>query len=262
MSTEPSITAAPIVTAQVHRLTVAANDTLDHAVHHLHATVAEALTEAWQHPACLFATPAGRTLTESDLEPENSWPPPSRHVLDRTGLHAFARDLTALGFHAGAETVWDDTTGLSFLDDPRRLSLLTLAVPCTLTAATLIDEDNGTSKAVILDRYLIPAGRYLFCEVITAAGTRAHLHGIWVCPGEVTVEALADAEGFDAWQISAGCSSCNRSWIACAGSWWFNPAPDDIGNDLEWHYEDATGHRGNTIDCPIGWCPGRVAFTV
>lgn len=262
MSTEPSITAVPAVTAEAYHLTVAANDTLDHAVHRLHATSAETLTETWQHPACLFATPPGQALTESDLHPEDSWPPPSRHVLDRTSLHAFARDLTTLGFHARAETVWDDTTGLSFLDDPRRLSLLTLAVPVTLTAATVIDKDAGAPRAVILDRYPIPAGRYLFCEIITAAGTRTWLHGIWACPGEVTVEALAEVEGFDAWQISADCPSCGRSWIACAGSWWFNPDPDDIGNDLEWHYEDATGHRDNTVDCPIGWCPGRVAFTV
>ncbi|MCH7229895.1 hypothetical protein L0U85_03335 [Glycomyces sp. L485] len=257
MSSEPSI-----VTAEAYCLTVAATATLDHAVHHLHAAPAESLAEAWQHPACLFATPPGQALTENDLDTGGGRQPPSRHVLDRTGLHAFARELTALGFHAGAETVWDDTTGLSFLDDSRRLSLLTLSVPCTLTAATVIDEDDGASRAVILDRYPIPAGRYLFCEIITAAGTRAHLHGIWACPGEITVEALADIEGFDAWQISADCSSCNRSWIACAGSWWFNPDPDDVGNDLEWHYEDATGHRDNTIDCPIGWCPGRVVFTV
>ncbi|THV35720.1 hypothetical protein [Glycomyces buryatensis] len=254
--------APPAVTADNHGLSVAATATLDYAACSLNLAGHQPLTEVWAQTACIVAALPGQVIDESDLDPGGGWPGEGLHVLDRRSPSSFAYDLTALGFDARAETIWDDTARLNFADAPRRLHLLTVETPLALAAATVTDDQARPSRAAVLGRYEIRPGRYLFAEIITAAGTRTMLHGIWACPGDMTTESLAEVEGFDAWQINAACASCGRAWIACAGSAWFRPDPDDVGNDLDWHYEDATTARGEAIDCPIGWCPGRVDFTV
>jgi hypothetical protein len=256
-----STVSAPTVTADKHGLSIAAAATLDYAIHCLDAVPAPRLTEAWAASEPLFAAPADRFHSEQHVERIGPWPPDPPLAVDRRSPIGFADDLTVLGFTARAETVWDDTSRLTYLDDPRRLHLLTVEEPFWLWTPGTDDEPGSTTVAAD-DRYRIRADHYLFTEIISAAGTRTTLHGIWNCSGPVTTEGLADIDGFDAWQIDATCGSCQRRWIACAGSAWCNPDPDDVGNDLEWHFEDAAGHRYDTVDCPISGCPGRVAFTV
>ncbi|WP_026930164.1 hypothetical protein [Glycomyces tenuis] len=260
MSTENTDpTARPEVHADAHGLSVAATATLDWAVAQLGADPADTLTEAWEDPAYLLIAGSARAPSAIGLPSTGAWPS-GYWILDRTSPAAFAADLADQARASGTETIWDEVSGPGFLDDPRRVSHLELGVPIELVTAFGSTDGTDDDEPDIVGRYRIRPGHYLVAETIGRAGTRVALHGFWAVPTEVTLEALADIEGFDAWTVEADCSTCHRSWSAFYGSDRFVPQPGVPA--LEWHYRDATGHEDNTVDCPAIRCSGRVAFTI
>lgn len=255
--TDPA--ARPEVQADAHGLRIAATATLDWAVAQLGADPADTLTEAWENQAYLCIAGAARAPSAVGLPSTGAWPQ-GYWILDRTSPAAFATDLADQVRDSRAETIWDEMSSPGFLDDPRRVSYLELGVPIELVAAFGSADGTDEDEPVIVGRYRINPGHYLVTETITRAGTSVTLHGFWAVSAEVTLEALADIEGFDASTAEADCSTCRRYWCAFFGTDRFVPQPGIPA--LEWHYQDATGHKDNTVDCPAIRCPGRITFTI
>ncbi len=256
-NTDPAV--RPEVQADAHGLSVSSTATLAWAVAQLGADPADTLTEAWEDQAYLLIAGSSRAPSAVGLLSTGAWPR-GYWILDRTSPAAFVVDLADQARASRAERIWDEMSSPGFLDDPRRVTHLELGVPIELVAAFGSADGTNEDEPVIVSRYRINPGHYLVTETITRAGASVALHGLWAVGAEVTLEALADIEGFDAWTVDADCSICHRSWSAFYGSDRFVPQPGVPG--LEWHYQDATGHENNTVDCPASRCPGRIAFTV
>ncbi|TQN32659.1 hypothetical protein FHX37_2636 [Haloactinospora alba] len=243
------------------------NEVLDSGDVERGARLSEALKTASMQDAAFAVAPFARVDRE-DFRPgpprDDEWPEVSeRH---ESGV---LRKLEDVGFIETYD-VYSETTGTSYLDKGRVLTVVRVARPFSLVtvhyrwSGSILDYADHWS---ITDRTdVIETGTYLVAFVgdfalsyVGATGLDTADEGEPGIADDVLFYWVVEHEGFLASSCLAGCDACAGRWFAESGSWHFQP---EYGNDVEgFEFDDADDHDGSTIACP-NCATGRVGFLV
>jgi len=195
------------------------------------------------------------------------------------------RQLAAAGYLT-TRSVWRDTSGETYADDGRTLTLVQVVRPFALVRVQYghtnpystgpADRWEVTERTPLVGRgwYLLAETGDYRSELVGAAGLDVFDSDTDLHPdaaAELLTIHIAEIEGFGASTCQAGCDRCGARWSADSGSWHFHPdselfrpdgtEPADAVPVQTFHFDDADDFADDTIRCPH--CgTGRVGFQV